>query len=142
MDVNMKKETKKVVANVVGGVAGAGAAGLVGGIGVTFIKGLHMPRVLRPIYYAGAIGLGGAAGMAADHYVTDTTEAVLDVTDDFFGFLSSNDEPDPLEEADKELNAIEEDMVTVQVPREAYEKYQANKAAKAERAGIIESSTH
>lgn len=139
----MKENTKKVVANIIGGVAGAGAAGLVGGIGVTFIKGLHMPRVLRPVYYVGAIGLGGAAGMAADHYVTDTTEAVLDVTDDFFGFLSNEgEEPDPLEEADKELNAIEEDMVTVQVPREAYEKYQANKAAKAERAGIIESSTH
>ena len=138
----MKENTKKVVASIVGGVAGAGAAGLVSGIGVTFIKGLHMPRVLRPVYYAGAFGLGGAAGMAADHYVTDTTEAVLDMTGDFFSFLSSEDEPDPLEEAGKELNAIEEDMVTVQVPREAYEKYQANKAAKAERAGIIESSTH
>lgn len=139
----MKKETKKVVANIAGGVAGAGAGGIVGGIGIAFIKGLHMPRVLRPVYYIGAVGLGGAAGMAADHYVADTTEAVLDVADDFFSFLSNNgEEPDPLEEAGKELNAIEEDMVTVQVPREAYEKYQANKAAKAERAGIIESSTH
>ncbi len=134
----MKKDTRETVAAVVGCVAGAGAAGLIGGIGVTFISRTAIPKALKPVYYLGAVGLGGAAGVAADKYVSDATEAVLEMADDVFDLLGGEDEekePDPLEEAEAEL-------VSVKVPKEAWEKFQAMKAAKAERDGIIESSSN
>lgn len=134
----MKKDTRETVAAVVGCVAGAGAAGLIGGIGVTFVSRTAIPKALKPVYYLGAVGIGGAAGVAADKYVTDATEAVLEVADDVFELLGGEyeeKEPDPLEEAEAEL-------VSVKVPKEAWEKFQAMKAAKAERNGIIESSSN
>lgn len=134
----MKKETRETVASVIGAVAGCGAAGLVGGTLVTVVAKSAIPKMLKPVYYIGAAGLGGAAGVAADKYVSDATEAVLDVADDVFELLGGEDEekaPDPLEEAEAEL-------VSVKVPKEAWEKFQAMKAAKAERDGIIESSSN
>lgn len=134
----MKKDTRETVASVVGYAAGLGAGGLVGGMGMALVSKTTIPKVLKPVYYLGAIGLGGAAGVAADKYVSDATEAVLEMADDVFELLGGEDEekePDPLEEAESEL-------VSVKVPKEAWEKFQAMKAAKAERAGIIESSSN